>query len=72
MKVFQKIPTKKPKPLSQDRKHQLLLAVIGSECHTKKGKNLPPLRENNLNKKVEEKNDKIKRNLQTANRNWND
>ena len=37
----------------------------------KRSKNLPLLREQKLSKKSQEKDDKIKRNLKTDNRNWN-
>ena len=36
------------------------------------GENLPPLRKHNISKKSQEKDDKIKWNLHTANNNWND
>ena len=35
------------------------------------GKNLPPLIKQELSKKLQDKDDKIKGNLQTDNQNWN-
>ena len=73
IELFKKIPTTKSKPLSQDRKHQLLLTDIGGVWNMKKiSNNLPPLKKQNISKKSQEKDDKIKKNLQTSNRNWND
>ena len=39
--------------------------------HKKMGNNIPPLIKQKLSKKEQEKYDKFKRNLQTANWNWN-
>ena len=45
IELFKQIPTTKSKPLSQDRKHQLLLTDIGGVWNMKKiSNNLPPLK----------------------------
>ena len=63
----------KSKPLSHDKKHHKLLTYIGSHWYMKKmTKGLPPIRKQTLSKKAQNKNDKIKGKLHTANRNWND
>ena len=45
---------------------------IGGEWYIKNSEKLTPLRKQKLSKKPQEKNEKIKRNIQTANRNCND
>ena len=62
----------KSNPLSQDKNLQFLLTDIGGVWYMKKmSKKLLALKKYNISKKSQEKGDKIKRNIQTYNRNWN-
>ena len=55
-KLFKLIPTMKPKPLSQDLKHQKLLTEIGGGWYMEKmTKGLPPLRRQKLSKITRER-----------------
>ena len=59
-KLFKKIPTKKSKPLSQDKNHQFLLADIGVVWYMKKmGEKITPPRKQKISKKSQEKDYKI-------------
>ena len=71
--LFIQIPTMKSKLLGQYKNIQLLLTDIAGAWYMKKmSKKLPPLKKQKLSKKAQQKNDKIKINIQTANWNWND
>ena len=70
--MLQKILVEIHKLLSHKGKLQSLLHAIGRYLYMNKlNKNLRPLRKLKLSKKVQEKEDEIKRNLQKANQNWN-
>ena len=72
IKLFKNIQTMKFKPLSQHKKHQLLLIGIGGAWYIEKmSKKLQPLEKQKLIKKSQEKDDKIEMNIQTDNRIWN-
>ena len=62
----------KSKPLSQYKQHQFPLKDIGGTWYKKILKKLTPLRKHKRIKNAQDKDYEIKRNLQTANRNWND
>ena len=70
--LFQKIPVELPKPPSPKEKHQSLLhAIRGGWYILKISEKVPPQKKRKLIKKSQKKEDKIKRNLQMANQNWN-
>ena len=72
-KLFHKIPVELPKPPSTKEKHQSLLHAIGGGWYMNKLNDKIPLpKKRKLIKKAQEKEDKIKRHLQTANQNCND
>ena len=71
--MFQKKSLELPKPPTCKVKRQYLLhANVGGWYMKKMNEKLPPLKKRKLSKKAEEKEDEIKRNLQTANQNWNE
>ena len=73
IKLLKQTKNMKSKSLSQDKNLQLILTDIGSTWYMKKmSKKLPPLGKQKLSKKAQDKYDRIKRNLQTSNSNWND
>ena len=68
-----KTPVELSKPLSHKKKLQSLLHAIGSDWYMNKfNYKLPPLNKQKLSKKAQLKENKIKRNLQMENKNWND
>ena len=70
--LFKQIPTMKYKTLSQSENIQLLLTDIGGAWYMKKlVRSYQHFKKHKLSKKAQDKYDKIKRNLHTANRNWN-
>ena len=72
-KKLQKISVELTKPPSNMEKLQSLLhAIVGGWYMNKLNDNFPPLKKMKLTKRAQKEEVEIKRNLQTANKNWND